>query len=362
MGHYYDIREDLTDNPDNWLYMVIGGRNTGKTYSALRLCIENNIKFVFVKRTNKDIKTLCAGHRIGKKTEAYSYDLDFSPFKSLNRDFNWSIYAFSIPDLEGVAAFWKVDEDGSPYGAPVGYIASLNAVKDIKGFDLSDCDMMIFDEFIPQPWERVSREEGEQIMELYKTVSRDREHRGRGPLKLVALANAVSIINPLMQVTEVTDTVAEMAVRDVEVFRDEDRHIFIRKLHTDEEFLEVEKKSYIYQAMGQTAWGDMAFGNQFAYNDFTNVEKKSLKNYKPLCCVIYKRKKWYIYQNQNLFYMCRSAHQGQEVYDLKLENDQKRFYMNFVLDLTDSCIENEFKFETYEMYDLIVNYKRKFRL
>ena len=29
--YYYDIEDDLREYPDAWCYIVVGGRNTGKT-------------------------------------------------------------------------------------------------------------------------------------------------------------------------------------------------------------------------------------------------------------------------------------------------------------------------------------------
>ena len=53
---YYDIRDDLI--PDSWCYVIIGGRSTGKTYGALKMCYNLKKKFVFLKRTIDDVKLL----------------------------------------------------------------------------------------------------------------------------------------------------------------------------------------------------------------------------------------------------------------------------------------------------------------
>lgn len=361
-GYYYDVAEDISSYPDAWLYIIVGGRNTGKTYSTLRYCVDHNIKFVYVKRTIKDVEMITAGHKIGQKFDENAPDIDFSPFKALNRDFNYNIRAFGIPKVEGVAGFWKCDGTCQPVGTPIAYVVALSAVASVKGFDLSDCDWIVFDEFIPQPWERVSRSEGSQIMELYKTVGRDREHRGLAPLKLIALANAVSISNPLMNIVEVTDQFAMMQAGADCIQYVPDRLILLHQILDNDAFQDKEKDSAIYKAMGQTNWGQMAFENKFAYDDFTSVDKRNLKEYKPRCEIIYKREHWYVYQKNADFYMCRSRHQGMQVYDLNKENDQKRFYWEWAMDLRESCIENHMKFESYTMYDVIVNYKQFFRL
>ena len=50
------------------------------------------------------------------------------------------------------------------------------------------------------------------------------------------------------------------------------------------------------------------------------------------------------------------------IYDLKVENDQKAFYIDWCLDLQDASINNRMKFEQYTMYDLIMNFKQFFKI
>lgn len=357
-NYYYDICADTWMYPEAWCYIIIGGRNTGKTYSALKDCVLTDRKFVFIKRTNDDVDLLCSGSgRIGTKQTEFGVDL--SPFKPINRDLGTDIRAYSIKS--GLGGFWK-HVNGEIQGAPIGYLLSLNAVSKFKGFDLSDCDWIIFDEFIPNVFDRVNRKEGEQLMELYKTVARDREHRGKPPLKLVCLANATSISNPVMNTLEVTDTVADMAALGKETWYDEERKILVHQLKTNSQFLAKEKESAIYQAMGNTSWGEMAFENQFAYNDFSNVKKVSLKGYKPVCSVKYKTHHFYVWRKDEKLHMCKSKHNSEFEYDLSKENDQKKFWNEQCFDLRLECIDGNMTFETYTMYDLIMNYKSFYKL
>ena len=94
----------------------------------------------------------------------------------------------------GFGAFYDhFDDDGKPTGAPFSYCCALNAIKTIKGFELSACDWLLLDEFIPQAGEIVKRREGEMILDLYMTINRDRELRGLPELKLILFANAENI-------------------------------------------------------------------------------------------------------------------------------------------------------------------------
>lgn len=349
---YYDIKDDFAAFPDAWAFLIWSKRGPGKTYSVLRYMIENDQKFMFVKRTIKDIDILCAD---GSKR---GVNFDVSPFKPLNRDFGWNIKPVKI--ISGIAGFYNSDEDGKPYGDPVGYCAALGSAKDVKGFEMSDAGYMIFDEFIPKKGERINRGEGEQLLEMYMTLRRDRILRGRDDLKLVCLANATSVNNPTFSVLDVVDDVVTMDVRNIETNYISDRRILLHSLDPKKYVVESEP-SGIELAMSGTAWADMALEGHFAYDDFSAVKHDRLKGYKPLCSYTFKKKDVYIYYKDGGYYYATSARTNTpHHYNLARENEQKKFYFDFVMDLYNECIEDRMKFETFTMYDLIVNYKKIF--
>lgn len=351
---HYEIGDDIKAYPDMWLYIIIGGRNTGKTYSALKYYMDETT--CFIKRTNDDIDMICAGNVLGKN--AADFEIDLSPYKPINRDLGTHIKAFKIKT--GLGGFYDT-LDGAAQGRPKSYLCSLNAVQKIKGFDMSEAEAMIFDEFIPQPWERIQRREGEQLMELYKTICRDRILRGRPELKLICLANAVNVWNPTCEILGITDLIADMAIRGIETHIDYDRKIFIRILKTSGEMMDAEKDTGIYKTMKDTSWGRMAFSNEFGYNDFSCVCKVALKGYRPICRFDYKLKSWYVYLNEDRFYVSKSpANNIEKIYCLDREMDQKLFYYDYAIDILGAAIEGRAVFESYSMYDLFVNYKKRF--
>lgn len=352
MKQYYDIRDDFAACPSAWCYLIWSKRGPGKTYSTLRYEIEEKQKFLFMKRTIEDIKMLCAeGTRKG-------VSFDVSPFVPLNRDFGWDIKPVQI--VKGIAGFYHCNEEGKPSGAPVGYAAALSAAKDIKGFDMSEVEDMIFDEFIPKKGERINRSEGEQLLDIYMTIRRDRVIRGRKDLRLICLANATSVNNPTFTVLDVVDTAVDMDVTGTETVYQEERGIFLHCINN--QYAAEAEKSGIELAMAGTEWAEMAFGGHFGFDDFTAVRKKNLKGYRPLCSYEYKKKTVYIYEKDGYYYATRSRAKVQNHYNLARENEQKKFYYDFVLDLRDEVIEDRFIFENYTMYDLIVNYKKIFTL
>ena len=352
---YYEIERDLRDYPDAWCYVVIGGRNTGKTYGVLKHYLKNKERIVFTKRTMQDVDTLCAGNTLNSKPKRAEADL--SPYKSLNRDMGTNVKAYKIEP--GLGGFYHETEEGAA-GLPVAYLAALSAVQKIKGFDMSDAEALVFDEFIPQPWERINRKEGEQLMDLYKTISRDRVLRGRGELKLICLANAVNVWNPTCEILEITDVIADMQASKREVVYLEERGIFIRMLVTSRDMMDAEKGTGIYKAMKNTPWGKMAFSNEFGYNDFSSVRRVALKGYRPVIEIIYKMRSWYLWQSEEKFYLCESRGNVQQSFDLEKETDQKNFYYEWVIDLQNASMEGRLLYSKYTMYDIITNYKRRF--
>ena len=352
MIKYYDIRDDLKKYPDIWCYLIWSKRGPGKTYSTLRMCIEDKKKFVFLKRTIVDVDMLCAS---GKRQDI---NFDISPFVPLNRDFGWDIKPVKI--FKGIAGFYHCNEEGRPCGDPVGYCAALSAAKDVKGFDLSECDYLIFDEFIPKRHERVNRNEGDQLMDIYMTVSRDRVQRGRGELILICLANATSINNPVFNVLNVIDDAANMDVTNQEYNLQPDRGILMHMIPSV--IVPEEEKTGIEKAMSGTAWAEMAFGGHFAYDDFTSVSHRRLKGYHPICSYTYKHETVYIYEKDGKYYATTAKANTDKHYNLARENEQKKFFYDYIVRFREETIEDNFIFQKYSMYDLIINYKKIFEI
>lgn len=339
---YYHFAEDLIRFPDAWCYVVWSARTAGKTYSALWYALANNIKIAYMKRTNDDVKLICNENKIG---------LDASPYYPINRDHNTDVRAKLID--KGIGGFYIEGET-----SPISYVLSLNASKALKGFDLSVCDWFVFDEFIPQPGEIVKRKEGEMVLSLYMTLRRDREKRGRDPLRLILFANAESISTPVTNTLEIVDTMADMNITGEEFNYDEERGILLHRIKSSCADYE---NSGIYKAMKDTAWGRVAFGGEFANNDFSCVRKMSIKGMRPLIELHYKMKNYYIYQRSDgIYYMCSSRGKCVRSYDLNRELEQRNFYRKDGFDLVNRAIRGNMFFQSYSMYDLIANYKRYF--
>ena len=352
---YYHFRKDLEEYPYAGGYVVWSRRGPGKTYSFLRYCIDEEKFFIYMKRTNDDVELLCTG------ADNPDLKVDADPFVPLNRDFGWNIKPKLIQ--KGMGAFYDTDEEGNPFGAPLGLIVSMAKIKSIKGMDMSKAVFICFDEFIPQSTEIVRRKEGEAFADFVMTVIRDKVKRGQR-LQLVLFANAEEISTPLTNAFELVDDMAELAWSERSHYYNKDRRLLLHHITQKEIPLTKEElNSDMFVLMKGTAWAQKAFFGDFANNDFSNVKKVSIKNMVCLHKIHFKNKDYYIYRrSDNLHYMCYSR--GPFIYEWNLnkENDQKLFWIDHGQELRVCCIEDQMKFEKYSMYDLIMNYKQFFKV
>lgn len=349
---YYHVLNDLIKYPDAVIYVVWSKRGPGKTYSSLWSSYYYPIPMMYMKRTNEDIEFIC--------NEKY----DLSPYKDVCRDKGIIVKPRLID--KGLGAFYNIDTDDKgneiTVGPPVSLLVSLNKIRSIKGIGASEYDWIVFDEFIPQPGEVVKYKEGEMLLSLYMTVSRDRQKRGRDPLKLILFANAEEISTPVTNTLEVVDDMVELQASGNSHLYLKDRKILLHHITEDEIPLTEQEKTGIYEAMNGTAWARKAFGGEFSSNDFSCVQKRSLKGYTIYCKLIYKGKDIYVYNQSDKFYMTSSKAQSSVVYDLDREPEQKLFSRVTLPILKDATITGRMYYEKYSYYDLITNFTKIFRL
>ena len=337
---HYKVAEDVNKYPDAWCYLVVGGRSTGKTYNSLLDCINNKRGFLFVKRTIKDVDNLCKRKKL-------------NPFNKINLKEGRDIKV--IPESDGFGYF--IDEDENV----VGYVGALTGLGKFTGFDLYDVDWIIFDEYIPRKWDRFMYSEGEMLLDLYFTVSRDRELEGRPPLKLICLANATTLSNPVNDALRITDSMAEMIADNKDILYIKDREIVIRMLK-HHEISEDLKHTAFYKGVSGTKFGAMAFDNEFSNDDFSQVNRSTLKGYRCKCSFVYQNITYYVYKKGSYYYITKSPGNTNKHYDLDMTIDQTSFYYDIGIDIRAALLERKSVFESFVTYDMILNYKKHYKI
>ena len=242
--------------PVDFIYCV-GGRGTGKTYGALKYLTEHKEKYVFMRRTQTQLDMI---------TNPF-----FSPFKPINEDLHHNIQPIAIS--KGCTALYECDEEDKPIdGEPLGFTAALSTVKNLRGFNLEDVKICLFDEFIGEQHERPIKDEAGAFYNAYETMNRNRELKGEPALKMICLANANNIANPIFVDLELVNIAQKMLdnKQEVNILRDKNCAIVmlfnspIGKMKTETALYKMTKASNFYK---------MSIGNDFGRLTVISVRK-----------------------------------------------------------------------------------------
>ena len=173
---YLDVAKILSYKiPFTW---VVGGRASGKTFGALKTLYETNTRFMLMRRTQAQVDLI-------NKPE-------FNPYKAVNAYIGSDVTVKPISKYNS-----KMIEYDGENDRLIGYTCALSTIANMRGFDASDIDVLLYDEFVPEKHERALKYEGSAFANAYESLGRNREVQGRPPLQVLGLANAFNIANPI---------------------------------------------------------------------------------------------------------------------------------------------------------------------
>lgn len=271
---------------------IVGGRGTGKTYGALQEMIDGSHKFFYFRRTQSQVDIISRP--------------EFCPFKILNKNRDWNINTAPITKYNnGFYNFIEIDGKQKPSGAPLGYISALSTFANLRGFDGSDTDILIYDEFIPEKHERPIKEEASAFFNSYETINRNRELNGQKPLQVLALANANDLGNPIFMELKLINKAERMRRTGQEISIDYNKGIGLFILN-DSNISEAKANTALYKITSGTDYNEMALGNNFADMESRSIKSMPLQEYRPIVTIgeitIYKHKNnkgYYISTHRN---------------------------------------------------------------
>ena len=259
---YLDIEKILSYKmPFSW---IVGGRATGKTYGALKYAYESHTRFILMRRTQAQTDLI-------NKPE-------FNPYKAINQDLGTDIQVKSISKYN--SRIYEPAEDGEQL---LGYTCALSTISNMRGFDASDCRLMIYDEFIPERHERPIKGEGAAFLNAYESINRNRELKGEAPLQVLGLANAFNIANPIFMELGLVGRCEKMKNNYQELFIDKERGILLVLLQHSK--ISKAKADTALYRLSSGSYKDMALSNDFIYNNADNIKAQGLKEYKLICTV-----------------------------------------------------------------------------
>lgn len=252
---------------------ITGGRGTGKTYGALDTMISRDARFMFMRRTE-------AQRRLIAKD-------DFSPFKAWNiSHLENEIRSKSISQYNSGFYHAERNEEGTLVcvGAPIGYTCALSTVSNMRGFDASDCEYLIYDEFIPERHERPIKNEAAAFFNAYETINRNRELNGNKPLQALLLSNANTIANPLYMELNIVSRVERMKQKGRNIYTDDKRGLCVIML--DDSPVSAKKSdTALYRLTRGSDFERMSIGNDFAETEKGRINSRPIAEYNPICRV-----------------------------------------------------------------------------
>ena len=283
-----------------------GGRGIGKTYGALSDARsraledpESKHKFLLVRRTQSQVDI------ISKQ--------ELSPFKRI--DLDHAFFTECRPVSKFTTGFYADD-------TLIGYVAALSTFSNLRGFDASDVDLIIFDEFIPESHEKPIRNEDAALLNLYETVNRNRELDGQDPALLMCYANANNIANPIFAGLGLISTVEQMQKKHREQWILEDRGVLLLNLDASP-ISRAKSRTALYRLAGeQSDFGKMALSNSFRSDTGSEHGSRNIREYIPVLSVgdltVYEHK------SNGTFYVCELRSGSPETFQAN-KTDLARF-------------------------------------
>lgn len=261
---YIDVFKILNDDDSKYIF-VVGGRGCGKTYGAIDHVVVNKQNFFFMRRTQTQLDAITVPC--------------LSPFDQYNTDHGTEI---SLKKVHKQISLVMNGDD------TIGFAGALSTLSNVRGVNAEWLDLLLYDEFIPEPHQLSIKEEASAFKNVYETLNRNRELNGKPPIKALCLSNSDSVACPIFLDWGLLTGILECKGKgyNIGAVTWPKRGIKVILIN-DTPILQQKKETSLYVADEGTKFSSMALENDFIYDDFTCVESKDLKQYRILAKIGY---------------------------------------------------------------------------
>lgn len=228
------------------------------------MCLQRNNdkksenKFIYLRRRDIELQICCS--EFG------------NPFKKINEDLGSNISVKSEKKI-----IYLIDENTNTV---IGYGAALSNFSTLRGVDLSDVDLIFFDEFMPHQESRPIPNEADVFFNLYETVNRNREMLGYPPCMVILASNSVQLSSPILVALDLIRAIEKMIANGQQILKDKSRGLMIL-LPNLEEFKNVKSQTALYKLTKGSRYSKHALNNEFSYDSFVNIARCPLDEYLP---------------------------------------------------------------------------------
>lgn len=275
---YFNCWDMVQKNLDDFnIFIIIGGRRLGKTYSILKGLIKDKKNHMYVRRTDSDLQECLTA-----KKNPYRAFKDIADVRLVAKGRETNICTFNE------------DDEIIDY---LGIASSVSTSGSVRGAYLEDIEYLVYDEFINlKPTNTLKRKEGNLFLDLYDTANNDRDLRGMKPLKAILLSNANTVDDGLLRVLKLGHVIYDMVTNNKNYYADYERKIYVALLPNDNEVTKKREQGAIGKLTNETSYGKMAMENKFVDSYFGDIDDNiKYIEYYGLCS--YNNIYFYIHKN-----------------------------------------------------------------
>lgn len=319
--------EEITDKNNISFIIIVGSRQIGKTYGVLKLMLDEDRRFILMRRTQTEVNFLT--------------NIALNPFANLDP----SIVIKKDSDFTA-----RIDKESEESTGQIGMVTSLKGIAKIRGFNGRVFSDLVYDEFIPENHVVRIKDEGDAFINAIITISGNRELEGEKPLKCWMLANANNINNPVLEKMNLQIKLNDMIRKHQEFSIMKDKGVMLINA-AGEAVINKRKQTAIYKAVDtESEVMKMAFGNEFAYNDSEHVVKEDLKQFNPVLDVFNSFSLWkskhdghyYVYKSKQMPKVFNNNDRGRKELLKYMGNIKNLYYLNKIT-FYDLILKEKFK-------------------
>lgn len=296
----------------NW-NVFVGARRIGKTYGILKRFMEEEIRFLYLRRTEAELTTAV---REGV-------------FDKLNADLGteyWTEYS-------------KTEGSGTIYASPgkddpIGRAYALSTIRKVRGIEFTNYDEVFLDEFIPEEGAIKHDSDGTTCIQAFETIFSNRElpPNPLPPMRVWMASNAIDLFDPILNALDLTSVVASLEINKTKAITIPKRSLYVYH-GTEEGIARAKKQTSLYRMIGADSelTEHMLYGN--FRGDYISLIKRKV-NFREYRCIFDIDDKIFVYENKNTmgWYVSTVPQDCKLHYNSKVPFDlRKRFSARFQL-------------------------------
>ena len=324
--------------------LVIGGRGTGKTYSAikamLRKWLDTGDPFLYLRRTSAQMEL------ISKE--------EFSPIVKVGREMGINLTTEPLSKYAS-GVYLAMPETGEIMGKAAAYVMALSTMAAARSFDASAVKTIIYDECIPENHERAIKAEDMAFLNMYESIDRNRQLNGEEPVKCICIANANSFDAPILRALNAIKPLERMRNKKQSVMTINATGLSIVLLRDSPISMEKAATALYQLQLGQGDFTRMALDNDFSADSFADIVSRPLGEYVPKWAV---KGRLCVYQHKSnhTYYVSELITGSPDLYESTV-TDRQRFRLK-AAPSWEAYFEKRTLFETAavkSLYRLIMN-------